>query len=164
MTEILANWVRTMAAGAVFCAVVLLLIPEGREKRALKTVCSFMLLILFVRPLRALDMERLTEALTLQRIEKRSITEAADELSLELCRSIIREETEAYIWDAAQRLGIRKLGVRIRLKSGGELPLPWSIDLTGDVTARQREELSLLLEGELGIPRERQTWSVGDAD
>ena len=159
----LADWVRTLAVGAVFCAVVLLLIPEGNEKRALKLVCAVMLTILLIRPLRELDMERLSEAITRQRLETSVITENADELSRELCGSIIREETEEYIWDAARRLGIGKLGLRLRLKSGGELPVPWSIDLTGVYTERQRDELSLLLEGELGIPRERQTWSVDDA-
>ncbi len=163
MTEILTDWVRTLAVGTVFCAVVLLLIPEGREKRAVKMACSVMLTVLLIRPLRELDMERLTELLTLQRLEKHSLTEKADELSEELYRSVIREETEAYIWDAAQRLGIRKLGVRIRLKSGGEVPIPWSVEMTGAVTERQREELSQLLEGELGIPEERQMWSVDDA-
>lgn len=161
--EALTEWVRTLAMGAVFCAVVLLLVPEGKEKRAVKTVCALMLTVLLIRPLRDLDTERLTEVLTLGRLEKRSITEAADDLSEELYGSIIREETETYIWDAAQRLGIRKLGVRLRLKTDGVLPLPWSIELTGEASQRQREELSLLLEGELGIPRERQTWSVGDA-
>ena len=41
---------------------------------------------------------------------------------------------------------------------------PWSIALTGTVTEEQKEKLSLLLEGELGIPRQRQTWSADDAD
>ena len=62
----------------------------------------------------------------------------------------------------ARRLGIGRLGIRLRLKTEGGLPCPWSIDLTGEASAQQRERLSLLLEGELGIPRERQVWSTDD--
>ena len=154
----------TDPVGAVFCAVVLLLIPEGSEKRSVKLICAVMMTILLIRPLRELDWERLTELLTVQRLQGSDIAQSADDLSRELCSSIIREETEEYIWDAARRLGIPQLGIRLRLKSGEALPYPWSIDLKGEVSAKQREELSLLLEGELGIPRERQTWSLDDAD
>ena len=141
----------------------LLLIPEGREKRAVRLTCALMLAILMIRPLRQLDTERIAEVLTLHRMERSGITEDADELSLKLCERIIRTETEEYIWDAARRLGIGKLGIRLRMKTDGALPIPWSIGLTGTVTEEQKEQLSLLLEGELGIPRQRQTWSVENA-
>ena len=163
MIQSLGEWVRTMAVGAIFCAVVLLLIPEGSEKRSVKLTCALMLTILLIQPLRCLDEEKLTKLLTLRRLEETGLAADTDELSMELYSRIIRRETEEYIWDAAQRLGIRKLGVRIRLKDSDGMPVPWSIDLTGSVTQQQKEALSLLLEGELGIPPQRQTWSLDDA-
>ncbi len=163
MIGVFSEWVRNLAVAAAFCAVVLLLIPEGREKRAVRLTCALMLAILMIRPLRQLDTERIAEVLTLHRMERSGITEDADELSLKLCERIIRTETEEYIWDAARRLGIGKLGIRLRMKTDGALPIPWSIGLTGTVTEEQKEQLSLLLEGELGIPRQRQTWSVENA-
>ena len=162
MIGALTEWVRTLAIAGVFCAAVLLLIPEGSEKRAVKLTCACLLTILLIRPLKSADLGRLTELLTAQRLEKYGLVEETEELSMELLERIIREETEAYIWDAARRLGIERLGIRLRLKTEGGLPCPWSIDLTGEVTAQQRQQLSLLLEGELGIPRERQTWSTDD--
>ncbi len=163
MIDALADWVRTTALAGIFCAAVLLLVPEGSEKRAVKLSCTCLLTILLLRPLRSLDPERLTELLTARRLESSALAEETEELSAELWSGIIRRETEAYIWDAARRLGVERLGVRLRLKTEGEVPVPWSIDLTGELTPRQREQLSLLLEGELGIPRERQTWSTDDA-
>lgn len=164
MIRVLADWVRTLAVGAIFCSVVLLLIPEGSEKRAVKLVCAAMLTILLIRPLRELDTEELTELWTMESLRRNTLVEDTDELSMELCRRIIREETEEYIWDAAGRLGITRLGIRLKLSDGEGLPRPWSVDLTGEVTEKQKEQLSLLLEGELGIPRERQSWSMDDAD
>ena len=162
MIGALTDWVRTLALAGVFCAAVLLLIPEGSEKRAVKLVCACLLTLLLIRPLKSLDVQRLTELLTAQRLEQSGLTEETEELSMELLESIIREETEAYIWDAARRLDIGRLGIRLRLKTEGGLPCSWSIDLTGEASAQQRERLSLLLEGELGIPRERQVWSTDD--
>ena len=163
MIDALAQWVRTLAAGAIFCAAALLLVPEGSGKRAVKLVCAAVLTILLVRPLRQLDADRLAELLTVQKLESAAFTADAEELSEELLGSIIRKETEEYIWDAARRLGVAELGIRLRLRTVEGLPCPWSIDLTGTVTDAQKEELSLLLEGDLGIPRQRQTWSVDDA-
>ena len=163
MIDALAQWVRTLAAGAVFCAAVLLLVPEGSGKRAVKLVCAAVLTILLIGPLRQLDASRLTDLIAVKKLKRSELAANAEELSEELLGNIIREETEEYIWDAARRLGITELGVRLRLKDIEGLPCPWSIDVTGSYTASQKEELSLLLEGELGIPRERQTWSEKDA-
>ena len=129
----------------------------------MKLVCAAVLTILLIGPLRQLDASRLTELIAVRKLKSSELEADAEELSEELLGSIIREETEEYIWDAARRLGIAKLGVRLRLKDAEGLPCPWSIDITGSYTAKQKEELSLLLEGELGIPRERQTWSEKDA-
>ena len=164
MIRVLGEWVRTLAVGTVFCAFSLLLIPEGSEKRAVKLVCALVLTLLLISPLKELDAEKLTELLTVQRLSGEGITLDTDELSMELCTGIIRKETEEYIWDAARRLGISELGIRLRLSSGEGLPCPWSVDLKGNVTQLQKEELSMLLEGDLGIPRERQNWSRDDAD
>ncbi len=164
MIDALAQWVRTLAAGAIFCAAALLLVPEGSGKRAVKLVCAAVLTILLVGPLRQLDAERLAELLTVQKLESAAFTADAEELSEELLGSIIRKETEEYIWDAARRLGIAELGVRLRLRTVDGLPCPWSVELIGKYTKDQREELSLMLEGELGIPGERQTWSETNAD
>ena len=100
MIGVLSEWVRTLAVGAVFCGVVLLLIPEGAEKRATRLTCALMLTILLIAPLRRLDTRRLTELLTMKRMETAGFTEDADELSMELCTRIIREEIEEYIWAA----------------------------------------------------------------
>ena len=163
MISSLTEWVRTTAAAAVFCGVALLLVPEESEKKAARLVCALVMTLLLIRPLRSLDTERLSRLLSIRNLQETRLLEETDELSIEVCRSIIQDKTEEYIWDAAARLGISRLGIRLRLSEGGDLPCPWSIDLTGEYTDSQQERLSLLLEGELGIPRERQTWSMEDA-
>lgn len=164
MIETLGSWVRGLAIGGIFCAVVLALAPEGSPKRAVKISCALLLTLLLLSPLASLDGEGLGELLTRARLMSQGLTERAEELSLEACRSLIRAETEEYIWTIARRLGISTLGIRLELRDGEELPYPWAIELMGEWTEEQRRELSSLLAGELGIEPERQMWSTEDAD
>ena len=66
--------------------------------------------------------------------------------------------------DAARKLGLEELTVRLTLRSDGETPYPWAAELRCRSTEEQRLRLSLLLEAQLGIPPERQSWSDDDAD
>ena len=163
MMQALAEWVRTLAVGAVFTGAVLSLVPEGSEKRAVRLVCGAVMTLLLIAPLRTLDVS----GAALQPAELRrmmtGLREEAGELSDEAAEAFIRDLTEEYILDAAQRLGILRPGVRLTLRGSGEQSLPWAAEITGSFTEEQRGRLSALLEGELGIPEERQIWSGDDA-
>ena len=163
MIDLLSEWVRTMAAGALFCAVILALAPEGGGKRALRLLCGVVLTLLLLRPLVKLDPEALAESLSRQRLLESGLLADAEDISLEARRRLIRDETEEYIWTAAAGLGIQRLGVRLTLRDGEGLSYPWAAELRGAWTEEQRKELSRLLAGELGIPEARQTWSLEDA-
>ena len=163
MTEALAEWVRTLAIGALFTGAVASLVPEGSEKRAVKLVCGIVMTLLLLAPLKTLD----TEKLARQPTELKSLTdgfrEEAGEISNEAAEVFIKDAAEEYILDAARRLGARQPGVRLTFRGNGAQVSLWAAELTGVFTEEQRRRLSLLLDGELGIPPERQTWSVNDA-
>jgi len=91
------------------------------------------------------------------------VGELAGEAGKESRIALIRQGTEEYIWDAARSLGIGRLGIRLTFDERGEIPVPRTISLSGSWTEEQQSRLSLLLEGELGIPPERQNWSLDDA-
>lgn len=159
----LAEWVRTLAVGAVFTGAVLALVPEGSEKRAVKLVCGAVLTLLLLAPLRTLDAETLVRQPAALRLLTEGFREEAGEISEEAAEAFIRDAAEEYILDAARRLGVPQPGVRLTLHGSGAQSVPWAAELTGGFTEAQRDRLSLLLEGELGIPAERQIWSVDDA-
>ena len=163
MIQILSEWVRTLAAGALFCAAVLSAAPEGGGKRALRLLCAVCMTLLLLRPLARLDLDRLAEDLSGQKLREAGLRTEAEDISAETLRRLIREETEEYIWTAAAGLGIPRLGVRLTLRDGEEYPYPWKAELRGNWTEEQRTRLSRLLAGELGIPETRQTWSWEDA-
>ena len=162
--EALGVWVRTMAIGAIFCAVVLALVPEGGEKRALRFVCSAVLTLLLLGPLTSLEPGMVSEWLEGAEKLEGNLGELAGEAEKESRDALIRQGAEEYIWNAARSLGIQRLGIRLVLDERGKIPVPWAISLSGNWTEAQQSRLSLLLEGELGIPPERQNWSMDDAD
>ena len=163
MMDALAEWVRTLAIGAVFTCAVLALVPEGSEKRAVKLVCGAVMTLLLLAPLKTLDAEKLARYPTELRLLTAGLREDAGEISKEAAEVFICDAAEEYILDAARRLGVPQPGVRLDLRREGEDLVVWAAELTGSFTEEQRMRLSVLLEGELGIPAERQTWSVNNA-
>lgn len=163
MTEALAEWVRTLAIGALFTAAVAALVPEGSEKRAVKLVCGVVMTLLLLAPLKTLDPENPARQLTELRSMIDGFREEAGQISKEAGEEFIKDAAEEYILDAARRLGALHPGVRLTLRGTGGRASLWAAELTGDFTDEQRARLSLLLEGELGIPAERQNWSADDA-
>lgn len=164
MMEVLRIWVRTLAAAALIAGGALALAPNGPAKSAVRLCASLLLLTVLLGPLRQLRLEELAEAVAAQRIRSRELGGAAQADAGSLYQQIIREETEAYILEQAARLGIGSMRVKVTLKEGEACPYPWSAVLEGNASREQREGLADCLEGELGIPKERQQWYGEDEE
>ena len=66
----------------------------------------------------------------------------------------IEEELASYIWDKAQALGL-SCQVCVTVETGADgIPVPRSVTVTGAYS----EDLSEIIETDLGIPREQQNW------
>ena len=70
---------------------------------------------------------------------------------------IIKEQTEAYILDKAAELGL-SLEAEVFL-SGDEIPVPVSVRITGQASEIERRRMEMILEKDLGIAKENQTWT-----
>ena len=76
-----------------------------------------------------------------------------------LYESIIEEETGAYILDKAESLGVT-CQVEVVVAWDDEIPQPRSACLTGTWTQAQRDALAEMMQADLGIPYERQSFEV----
>ena len=158
MMEGLESWVRAVAAAGLFTAAVLTLGPGGRTGKSLRLVCALLLLAVVLGPLRRLDYGVLSRELTRQRLAAADAAEAGQRAAGEVRMRLIRESAEAYILDKAAALGIRDAAAEVTLNGEGEIPCPWQAELWLQADGETRQRLSACLEGELGIPRERQIW------
>ena len=77
-------------------------------------------------------------------------------------KSIIGEETGAYILDKAAELGISCQEVRVTcaVEENG-VPYPASVVVLGDMTQEEQARLSRRIEADLAIPAEQQTYESG---
>lgn len=159
MIEALGEWVKTLVAAAIFAGAALSLTPKGPAKAAVGFVCAVMLTLALLQPLTKLEPDALAEAAAAEQLRSRGkAAKAAADAQL-LFRLIIMEETEEYILNKADLLDIEGLTVEVMLKQGDTYPYPHSVRLTGEATPEAREKLGHWLEGELGIPAARQSWS-----
>lgn len=80
-------------------------------------------------------------------------------------KSIIGEETGAYILDKAAELGISCQEVRVTcaVEENG-VPYPASVVLVGDLTEEEQARLSRRIEADLAIPAERQSYEKGGGE
>ena len=74
----------------------------------------------------------------------------------DILRQHIKEQTEAYILDIAQSFEIQiQADVTV---SREDPPVPEAVRLTGNLTAREKQQLSRRIEQELAIAKENQLW------
>ena len=72
-------------------------------------------------------------------------------------QTLIAEQTASYISEEAVRLGV-SVTVQVETVPGEDnVPLPWSVQLTGPYS----QALSEWIASELAIPAERQVWHEG---
>lgn len=157
--ELVTNWIRALVGAAVFCALAAALCPEGRPKRVLRAACGVVMAAALLSPVAALDTEALPKAMARYSEAARRQAESAAESADRLNRTIIESECEAYILDKATQLGLDGLWAEVTARWSDEgFWYPWEARLGGPESVRA--ELERLIEAELGIPAERQSWEA----
>ena len=72
-------------------------------------------------------------------------------------RNSIKEKTEAYILDKATLLGA-DIHVSVTCDTA-DVPIPISVELSGNVSPYTRTRLKQILQSDIGIPEDKQIWT-----
>ena len=156
MTELLRQWLLGIACTALILAAAESLAPVGGVKKVCRLAGGLALLLAAVGPLLRLEVGALADALEGYREQVRGYEEALEEQNNLFYQTIIEESTAAYIVDKAKEMGIScQVEVTFSYDENGA-PCPWEVTARGDWTDEARETLERLLEGDLGIPPQRQ--------
>ncbi len=161
MNSWMEQWLLGVACASFLLVVSGALVQGSSGKRVCKLAGSLLLLLVTMGPILRLDQQDWEELLQL---DTQVMEEAEQTLSKQnnlLYESIIEEETEAYILDKAEALGMQ-CQVEVVVQWEDEIPQPWSVRVEGTWTQAQRDRLSNMLAEELGIPQERQSFEVMD--
>ena len=159
MTEFLRDWILGLTGTAAFCAVAMLLTPKGRVRQVVQLLTGLLMALALLRPLLRPELTELSLNLSKYRAQAEALTETGEELRQSLDRSIIEGQTEAYILDKAQSLGVTLRGAKVSVQwSTQGFWYPTEVALQGNYDAA----LSRLIEAELGIPALAQRWTTDE--
>lgn len=152
------QWITGVTAAAIIGALAQSLMPEGGAKSAGRLVAGLLVLLAVVKPAAELDVTALSGALAEYHLRSAADTDTLTETNEALVKMIIEERIAAYISDKAQELGIA-CTVRVTCRYGEDGTVwPGSAVITGELTGEERSRLARLLEAELAIGQENQTF------
>ena len=159
--ELLRQWLTGVTCAAIIVALADSLMAGGTVRRIGRLAGGLLLLAAVVKPVLEVDLNVLSAA-SLRLEAEAAAVPAAEEAGLDLMKSIIGEETGAYILDKAAELGISCQEVRVTcaVEENG-VPYPASVVVLGDMTQEEQDRLSRRIEADLAIPAERQTYETG---
>lgn len=162
MMEGLRGWLLTVIYACLLCALAGALMPRGPARRAGSLVCGLVLLCAVLSPLPGLRLEegRLWLEEYLAGVERRE--QALEEQVGQEMKAVIEEEYAAYIVDKARQLGIA-CRARVSCRADGEgLMLPEQVEVAGVSSDEAQSRLTQIIEEELLVPPERQTYYSGE--
>ena len=156
MMEAVRQWLLGVACTAMVLALVQALAPEGGVKKVCRLAGGLALLLAAVSPLLRLEDGAVSRALEEYRAAVQGCGDDLAEKTDLFYETIIAEETAAYIVDKAEEIGVScQAEVTFAYDENG-MPYPWEITARGEWTQERRDQLSALLEQELGVPVQRQ--------
>lgn len=153
----LGEYVVSVVATACICGIALSLMPKSSARELVRMLCGLLLAMTALGPVTRINFEALLEQ-HLPFSEDAAQTAALGEAySQKALRDIIKQKTEAYILDKAKALGASVTAEVIL--SAGDIPVPLSVRLSGNLSPLAKKRLSEDIRQELGIAKENQIWS-----
>lgn len=145
---------------SLLTCIALNLCPAGRVKNVARLLCGLVCTVALIKPLLGVDLENLSVNLALYRQQAQEVTQSAEEEADTMRRIYIQDECAAYISAEAQSLdvSIGEVSVTAVWNQDEAVWVPYEITVDAPYSAA----LSRRIEGDLGVPRERQYWSADE--
>lgn len=153
--EWLRSWLLSITCAAMIAAVADALCPKGFPKTLTRMAGGLLLLLAALGPIRSLDEDALSQSVA-QLAASQSAVETEDQE--DMIKSIIAQETAAYISDKAAELGIEEaqVEVRCRMREDG-FPAPESVEVRGKGSQEAWAQLEAALEADFALGQDSRT-------
>lgn len=146
-------------AASFLTALATALTPKGSARRAAAFAGGLVMILTALSPLVRVSTQDIASAISKYRFKAEAIRTGIDIGSTDIMEAIIQEETEAYILDKAEAMGL-ELTVTVRTARADDgWPYPCSVELSGSADQDQRQKLSRIIESELALGPDSQEWS-----
>ncbi len=154
--EGIKGYLVSIVAACMLTVVANVLVQKSPLRKIVRLIGGILILLVAVMPLLRLDMSRIVDYL--QGSEYSFDTSAVEQTWQSQLSEHIKQTTETYIENEADRLGAT-VQATVTLTEE-EYPVPCHAVLIGTVDADQMEALSEYMETSLVIPRTEQEWRL----
>ena len=162
MMNVLKSWIIGITCAAMIIAAIQSLVPDGATRKVANLAGGLFLLLVLAAPLTKLDSWSLLLTQTEYHMWENGTIDLLKIENKRLIIDIVEEQTESYISDKAERLGIScAVGVVCVCNEEGNV-FPKSVSIKGNLTETERKELSQWIENELAVLEKNQTFEEGE--
>ena len=152
------QYLLSIVAAAMLCSIVTAFMKKDSFlSTALKLISGIFMLLVLISPITDINIGSPIKIIDDLSLEANQITSAAAKSSRDSLCTIIKERTQTYILDKATANGV-SLSVEVAL-SDADIPEPVSVSLSGNISPYKKKILSQIIENDLGITAEAQTWN-----
>lgn len=145
-----------IAAAVISGAVMRLLRGNGAACVIAKILCGIFLIYCVVKPIPQLELGEVSSIGTDLRSEAEQAAAWGEKAAWDALAESIKQQTQSYILEKAKEMNV-DLAVQVEV-SEDDIPTPVSVCLTGKISPYAKSRLSDLIDQELGIEKENQTW------
>ena len=158
MMDAIRKYLISLCAAALLCALVRALVPGGRMKKLCSLLCGIFLMTAALSGISDWQLSDFAQELSKMQVAAEQARTGVEIRNREALCAIIKSKTEAYIWDKAQELGL-SVSVDVSIEEDGAYPYPAAVQISGQFTEMQRQNLARYIEENLAIGKERQIWT-----
>lgn len=155
MINQIGTLVVSLTAGAIICAVLQSLFPEGSMKSLIRLVCGIFLMVTALGPVSGVSLPDLGMIAEQYVQEGKEQSFRGEAMAIHEQEERISEELEAYILDKAA-LPPDQIQVSIQLDTN---MIPSSVRICANMEGEEKQKLEAVIAGELGIAKENQQWT-----
>lgn len=155
--ESIRNYVFSVVAAAIICAVVKLLVDQKSAQGAvMRLIIGLLLTVTVIGPVTNIQFTDLSKYIDEFPLTADAVVDSGTAYAVENAAVIIKQRTQAYILDKAQQLGA-DIQVDVVL-SEESVQRPCSVVVTGQASPYAKQKLITIIAQDLGIPEEDQVW------
>lgn len=151
------NYLLHVAASCLLVTIVSGLLPKGRIRKNVQICGSLVVLLAIAAPVLRIQAEDIARGLSSLQLQIQDAQVDSKLINHTYLKERIKQDCEAYVLDIAKALKL-DITVDVQLEEQDGCPYPFRILLTGSAAPWQKQALQDILESDLGIPKERQSW------
>lgn len=159
MMEALRQWICGVTCAAMIAALCKAISPKGPAARVGRLAAGLLVALAAMSPFFEMDLESIGREVSAIGENRQEYVQVLERQNEELWKKVIEQDTAAYILDKAKRQGI-DCGAEVTCAADEDGALyPERVQIVGALTTQQREQISKLLQSELGVPPDRQEFT-----